>query len=70
MEIFTETSNAPYDRHTYSIVLKDETILNFEHWDDVREHWFMYNQIPDYLDYVVVHSKKKEKSQVKGFGNK
>lgn len=70
MEIFEQTSDLPYDRHSYSIVLKNEKVINFENWEDVSSYWFTYREVPNYLDYIVVNSKKKSKEKVKskGFG--
>lgn len=70
MEVFSQTSDAPYDRHTYSVALKTGEVVNFDNWEAVQVFWFTHNQIPDYLDYVIVHDKKKGKEIVKprGFG--
>lgn len=66
IDTFTCTSVAPYDRHTYEVVLKNGKKKSFEYWDDVQGYWFSRCQIDDYLDCIVVKDKQKSKS--KGFG--
>lgn len=61
-DTFTCTSNAPYDRHTYEVVLKTGKKKSFEHWEDAQHYWFSRYQISDYLDYIVA------KDKTKGFG--
>jgi hypothetical protein len=63
---FSCTSDAPYDRHNYEIVLKSGKKVFFENWEDVQGYWFVHAQIPDFLDLINVIDKKKSKS--KGFG--
>lgn len=69
-KVFTQTSYEPYDRHTYSIALKSGEVVNFDDWDAVQAFWFTHTQIPDFLDCIIVHDKKKGKEIVKprGFG--
>jgi hypothetical protein len=69
METFSQTSNEPYDRHTYRLRLKNGKILNFDYWDAVQAYWFNYSQVPDYLDLIEVLDKPKEKVKSKGFGS-
>lgn len=64
-DTFSCTSNAPYDRHNYEIVLKSGKKVFFEDWDAAQAYWFVHAQIPDYLDLIIVKDKKKVKS--KGF---
>ncbi len=70
MEVFLQTSEAPYDRHNYELVLKNGKTVFFDDWTDVQGYWFVHNQIPDYLDFINVldKSKRKEKVKNKGFG--
>ncbi len=70
MEVFSQTSDAPYDRHNYEIALKNGKTVFFDDWTDVQGYWFVHNQIPDYLDFINVldKSKRKEKVKSKGFG--
>jgi hypothetical protein len=70
MEVFSQTSDAPYDRHNYELVLKNGKTVFFDDWTDAQGYWFTHNQIPDYLDFVNVLDKPKHKEKVKtkGFG--
>ena len=63
---FTCTSADPYVRHDYEIVLKDGKKIFFDNWEDTQVYWFTHQQIPDFLDIVIVKDKKKIKTQ--GFG--
>jgi hypothetical protein len=65
-ESFSRTSNAPYDRHNYEIVLKSGKKQIFDDWDDALGYWFVHAQIPDFLDFIEIKDKKKVKT--KGFG--
>lgn len=68
MMTFSQTSDAPYDRHNYEIVLKSDKKVFFDNWADAQGYWFVHAQIPDYLDCVNVLDKKKTKStKSKGF---
>lgn len=63
---FSCTSTAPYDRHTYEVILKDGKKVIFDDWDDVQLYWWQNYQIPDFLDFVIAKDKKNIKT--KGFG--
>ena len=65
---FSQTSNAPYDRHHYEILLKTGKTVFFDDWSAAHEYWWSHCQIPNYLDVVKVLDKKKNKEKVKGFG--
>jgi hypothetical protein len=67
MEVFRQTSDAPYDRHNYEIVLKTGKTVFFDDWEGAQGYWFVHQQIPDYLDYVNVLDKSKKKSKAVGF---
>lgn len=67
MEVFRQTSDVPYDRHNYEIVLKTGKTVFFDDWEDTQGYWFVHQQIPDYLDYVNVLDKSKKKSKAVGF---
>ena len=67
MEVFRQTSDTPYDRHNYEIVLKTGKTVFFDDWEDAQGYWFVHQQIPDYLDYVKVLDKPKKKSKASGF---
>tara|TARA_R110000868_G_scaffold173904_1_gene410332 strand:+ start:1809 stop:2006 length:198 start_codon:yes stop_codon:yes gene_type:complete len=58
LKIFQQTSDKSYDRHTYEIFLKSGQKVKFKWYDDAREYWFTHNQIPNYLDFIVVKDKK------------
>ncbi len=64
-QIFTCTSNVPYDKHDYEVVLKTGKNKIFDHWEDAQRYWFENSRIPDFLDVIIVKDKKKVKS--KGF---
>ena len=66
MEIFSQTSHKPYDRHIYRLHLCDKRTIDFNDYENAQAHWFSLNQVPDYLNYFVVLDKPKSKS--KGFG--
>lgn len=67
MEVFRQTSDVPYDRHNYEIVLKTGKTVFFDDWEGAQGYWFVHQQIPDYLDYVNVLDKSKKKSKGVGF---
>jgi hypothetical protein len=62
---FKVTSDAPYDRHDYEVVLKNNKKVFFNNWEDTQVYWYQNCQIPDFLDVIIVKDKKKVKS--KGF---
>lgn len=66
MEVFLQTSDEPYNRHNYEIVLKTGKTVFFDDWDGVQEYWFVHNQIPDFLDVVKVLDKPKNSKNKKG----
>jgi len=62
---FKVTSDAPYDRHDYEVVLKNNKKVFFDNWEDTQQYWWANCQMPDFLDVIIVKDKKKVKS--KGF---
>lgn len=74
MKVFSQTSNEPYERHDYSLVLKSGEKMRFSDYESIREYWMNCNQIPEYLDYIIVEDKKNKKNKKKtggfGFGSK
>jgi len=62
---FSQTSYDPYDRHDYEMILANGKKIKFDNWEDTQRYWWSNNQIPDYLDYIIVKDKQKIKS--KGF---
>ncbi len=63
---FSCTSNAPYDKHDYEIVLKNHKKVFFDNWEDAQGYWWQNCKIPDFLDVIIVKDKKKVKTL--GFG--
>ena len=63
--IFKKTSDEPYDRHDYEVILKNGNKCFFDNWEDTLNYWWMNCQIPDFLDIIIVKDKQKVKS--KGF---
>jgi len=64
-QTFKVTSEAPYDKHNYEVVLKNNKKVFFDNWEDTQEYWWANCQMPDFLDVIIVKDKKKVKS--KGF---
>jgi hypothetical protein len=64
-QLFTCTSDAPYDKHDYEVVLKSKKKVFFDNWEDTQVYWYQNSQIPDFLDVIIVKDKQKVKS--KGF---
>ena len=64
-QTFKVTSEVPYDRHNYEILLKNNKKVFFDNWADTQVYWYQNYQIPDFLDVIIVKDKKKAKS--KGF---
>ncbi len=67
---FTQTSDKPYDRHFYRIVLTNGKSMVIEDYDQMRAMWFQYES--KYLSHVEVidacQYNAEVKSNVKGFG--
>lgn len=64
-QVFSQTSDLPYDRHDYEIILTSGKTIKFDNWEDTWVYWYQNYQIPDFLDFIVVKDKQKIKS--KGF---
>ena len=64
-QTFKVTSEAPYDKHNYEVVLKNNKKVFFDNWEDTQEYWWANCQMPDFLDVIIIKDKKKVKS--KGF---
>jgi hypothetical protein len=64
-QIFTCTSDDPYDRHDYEVVLTSGKKVKFYNWEDTLGYWWENCQVPDFLDIIIVKDKKKIKG--KGF---
>ena len=61
---FSQTSDAPYDRHRYKIVCSTKTFV-VESWQDVQEWWWNNCNSLNFDAVVYVLDKPKKKS--KGF---
>ena len=48
---FSQTSDKPYDRHTYQLVSPDKKTRNFDSWEQVQSVWF--DQIRNWSGYTV-----------------
>jgi hypothetical protein len=55
---FTQTCHKLYDRHTYTLQLKNGKSINFDDYESVREYWWTFKEVPDYLDFIVVNDTK------------
>lgn len=44
MEEFKSTSDKPYDRHKYKLVLKNGKAIILEDYDQVRQMWYQFRQ--------------------------
>ena len=64
---FSQTSDAPYDRHHYKIVCHNKSFV-VESWSEVQEFWWNNCNSPSF-DGTVIHvlDKPKTKKQSKGF---
>jgi hypothetical protein len=65
-QVFSQTSDLPYDRHDYEVVLNSGKKVFFDNWTDTQNYWWMNCQVPDFLNYILV--KDKQKISSKGFG--
>lgn len=44
LEEFKSTSDKPYDRHKYKLVLKNGKAIILEDYDQVRQMWYQFRQ--------------------------
>ena len=64
-EFFEQTSDEPYDRHTYRLVLTNGETLDVDDWMTVSAAWF---QLPGvFKDHIEVLDKKLSRTKPKGF---
>jgi len=49
---FTQTSDAPYDRHRYKVVHNDGKELIFDSWAEAQAYWFHRYQM-GHLKFIV-----------------
>ena len=64
-EFFEQTSNEPYDRHHYRLVLTDGRSVEFDDWQTVAAQWFKLPAM--FTQYIDVLDKPKARAQPKGF---
>tara|TARA_B000000565_G_C23745235_1_gene362568 strand:- start:150 stop:383 length:234 start_codon:yes stop_codon:yes gene_type:complete len=67
-QYFKVSSDKPYDRHHYELVLSNGQHMTFESWEEVRNQWF--NMPSHFLSHVNVIDrvqKKKKREKAKGF---
>jgi hypothetical protein len=56
---FTQTSDAPYDRHTYNIVFSNGQSEHYPSWEQVQSRWF---EAPtQFLSHIEVMDVKQSK---------
>ena len=63
VEVFTSTSDKPYDRHTYRVVFKDGSKLDVETYDQAQQIWFNCQVKPAAIEVL---STPKAKSKASG----
>ena len=64
-KFFEQTSDEPYDRHTYRLFLTNGETLDVDDWLTVAGAWF---QLPSmFKDHIEVLDKPKPKSKPIGF---
>ena len=58
-QYFTDTSDKPYDRHSYKLVGINGNELIFDNWEEAQLYWF---QAPSqFLSHIEVLDKKTTK---------
>ena len=60
---FTQTSDAPYDRHWYKVWCKDRSVKVLQSWEETQTAWWNFKHFIDYIE--VIDAKPRGKS--KGF---
>ena len=64
-QVFTQTSDAPYDRHHYRLTYTNKQSIVLESWEELQQHWF---QTPvEFLFHAEVLDKPKKKKTNGGF---
>ena len=64
-EFFEQTSDEPYDRHTYQLFLTNGETMDVDDWMTVSAAWF---QLPAmFTDHIEVLDRPKPKSKPIGF---
>ena len=55
---FTQTSDKPYDRHTYKIILSDGRYKDLQDYEHMRAYWMQTTQIYGLSHVEVLDAKK------------
>ena len=55
---FRQTSNKPYDRHTYKVVFRNK-VYKFDSWDEAMGCWFEKKDLGQFRTIEVLDRKKK-----------
>jgi len=62
---FTQTSDAPYDRHWYKVWCTDNSVKILHSYQEVQEVWWNFKH---FLSHVEVIDAKRNKQSGSGFG--
>ena len=65
LKTFEQTCDQPYDRHDYKLVYSNDESTIFDNYEDLRRTW--WETPKQFLGYVQVLDKKKQKTKSKGF---
>ena len=49
---FTETSSAPYDRHCYKVICKDNSTKVLDSWQEIQELWWNKKILIDRIEVI------------------
>ena len=66
-ERFTQTSDKPYDRHSYEMVLVNGDKHTFDSWDQAQSFWFQTTAIGLPKVVNVLDKPKPKSTKAKGF---
>jgi hypothetical protein len=67
LETFTQTSDAPYNRHYYVLHLEGGGTSVWEDYEEVRDHWMLRQGWGMTHIEVMTKPKPKRKAEPKGF---
>jgi len=67
LRYFRQTSNEPYLRHDYKLVMSNGDTVVFDNYEDVQRKWFEYSG--NFLSHVEVldHKQSNKNKKKKGF---
>lgn len=66
MTVFTQTSDAPYDRHDYIVCFKDGNNRLFSNWEEAQSFWFQFTHTK-LLSHLEVSDKTSQRPKAVGF---